>query len=106
MTVWLNLATECTEHTGFRQPYQGEDGNVCVQRINTPGTSLYRPQIFHDGIKFHIENGQTNCIIKQILTDEAKAIEGELPTRTNLVAFRLIFVYHSCIIHRSIFTDH
>lgn len=82
----------CTPITGFRPPYQDKNGNICVQHINTPGTSLYRPEVFMQGIKFYIENGQTNCIIKQSLTDAAKAIESELPMRTNLVADARLFV--------------
>ena len=82
----------CTQISAFRKPYQDDFGHLCVQRINTPGTSLYRPQLFHEGIKFYIENGQTNCIIRQSLTDAAKAIENELPTRTNLVAGAETFI--------------
>lgn len=82
----------CSQISAFRKPYQDDMGHTCVQRVNTPGTSLYRPQFFLDGIKFYIENGQTNCIIKQSLTDAAKAIESDLPTRTNLVAGAQAFI--------------
>lgn len=82
----------CSPISAFREPYQDGDGHVCVQRINTPETSLYHPQFFKNGIKFYIENGQTNCVIKQSLTDAAKAIESELPTRTNLVAGAEAFI--------------
>lgn len=82
----------CASITGFQPPYQDKNGNICVQRINTPGTSFYRPEVFIQGIKFYIENGQTNCVIKQSLTDAAKAIESELPMRTNLVAHASSFV--------------
>ena len=82
----------CTQISAFRKPYQDDFGHLCVQRINTPGTSLYRPQLFHEGIKFYIENGQTNCIIRQSLTDAAKAIENELPTRTNLAHSAQLFI--------------
>lgn len=74
----------CTPITGFRKPYHDKDGNVCVQHVNTPDSFYERSATFLDGIKFYIENGQTNCIIKSLLTDAAKAIEGELPMRTNL----------------------
>ena len=66
-------------------PLVEENGNVTVDGENTPDMHFYRPRVFLDGIEFRIENGQTNCIIKQSLTDAAKAIEGELPMRTNLV---------------------
>ena len=75
----------CAPISAFHEPYQDKSGNICVQRINTPGATLYRPAVFLDGIKFFIENGQTNCVIRQSLTDAAKALESELPTRTNLV---------------------
>lgn len=75
----------CSSITGFRKPYIDKNGDTYVQRINTPGTTFYRPDVFMDGIKFIIENGQTNCVIKQSLTDAAKAMENDLPTRTNLV---------------------
>ncbi|MBR4611997.1 MAG: hypothetical protein IKO40_04700, partial [Kiritimatiellae bacterium] len=31
----------CSPISAFREPYQDGDGHVCVQRINTPETSLY-----------------------------------------------------------------
>lgn len=70
--------------TSFTPPFVEENGNVTVDSENTPGTTLYLPPVFENGIEFRIENGQTNCVIKQSLTDAAKAIESELPTRTNL----------------------
>ena len=82
----------CSPISAFREPYQDGDGHVCVQRINTPETSLYHPQFFKNGIKFYIENGQTNCVIKQSLTDAAKAIESDLPTRTNLACSARQFI--------------
>lgn len=90
--VTNDVQSFCAPITAFRPPYQDKSGNVCVQRINTPGTSFYRPEVFMHGIKFYIENGQTNCVIKQSLTDAAKAIECELPMRTNLVAGARLFV--------------
>ena len=83
--VTNDVQSFCTPISAFHEPYQDKSGHICVQRINTPGTTLYRPTAFMDGIKFFIENGQTNCIIRQSLTDTAKALESELPTRTNLV---------------------
>ena len=90
--VTNDVQSYCFPITGFREPYQDDDGNICVQRKTTLGTSLYRPKIFHDGIKFRIENGQTNCVIKQSLTDVAKEIEDDLPARTNLVADAALLV--------------
>lgn len=83
--VTNDVQSFCAPISSFHEPYQDKSGNICVQRINTPGTTLYRPTAFMNGIKFFIENGQTNCIIRQSLTDTAKALESELPTRTNLV---------------------
>ncbi len=82
----------CTSITGFRKPYLDKNGNTCVQRVNTPDTTFYRPAVFFDGIKFYIENGQTNCIIKSSLTSVAKAMESELPSRTNLVHGARLFI--------------
>ena len=90
--VTNDVQSFCAPITAFRPPYQDKNGNVCVQRINTPGTTFYRPEVFMQGIKFYIENGQTNCVIKQALTDAAKAIEGELTMRTNLVASARQFI--------------
>ena len=70
--------------TSFTPPFAEENGDVTVDSENTPGTTLYLPPILENGIAFQIENGQTNCVIKQSLTDAAKAIEADLPTRTNL----------------------
>ena len=78
--------------TSFTPPFVEKDGNVTVNGENTPDTTLYRPQVFRNGIEFRIVNGQTNCIIRQSLTDAAKAIENELPTRTNLVAGAEAFI--------------
>ena len=78
--------------TSFTPPFIEKNGAVTVSGENTPDTSLYHPQVFRDGIEFRIENGQTNCIIKQALTDAAKAMESELPTRTNLVAGAELFI--------------
>lgn len=90
--VTNDVQSFCSTITAFRPPYLDTKGNLCVQRINTPATSFYRPAVFMDGIKFQIDNGQTNCVIKQSLTDAAKAIESELPLRTNLVATAAVFV--------------
>lgn len=78
--------------TSFTPPFIEKNGVVTINGENTPDTSLYHPQIFRNGIEFRIENGQTNCIIKQSLTDAAKAIESELPMRTNLVAEAQAFI--------------
>ncbi|MBR4611998.1 MAG: hypothetical protein IKO40_04705 [Kiritimatiellae bacterium] len=78
--------------TSFTPPFAEENGDVTVDSENTPGTTLYLPPILENGIAFQIENGQTNCVIKQSLTDAAKAIESELPTRTNLVAEAALLV--------------
>ena len=78
--------------TSFTPPFIEKDGNVTVNGENTPDTTLYRPQVFRNGIEFRIENGQTNCIIRQSLTDAAKAIENELPTRTNLAHSAQLFI--------------
>ena len=78
--------------TSFTPPFIEKDGNVAVNGENTPDTTLYRPQVFRNGIEFRIENGQTNCIIRQSLTDAAKAIENELPTRTNLAHSAQLFI--------------
>ena len=78
--------------TSFTPPFVEGNGHVTVDSENTPGTSFYWPPFFENGIAFHIENGQTNCIIRQSLTDVAKAIESELPTRTNLVAGAEAFI--------------
>ena len=78
--------------TSFTPPFAEKNGDVTVDSENTPGTTLYLPQILENGIAFQIENGQTNCVIKQSLTDAAKAIESELPTRTNLVAGAEAFI--------------
>ena len=78
--------------TSFTPPFAEKNGDVTVDSENTPGTTLYLPQILENGIAFQIENGQTNCVIKQSLTDAAKAIESELPMRTNLVAHASSFV--------------
>ncbi|MBR3085321.1 MAG: hypothetical protein IKH04_02850 [Kiritimatiellae bacterium] len=82
--------------TSFTPPFVEENGNVTVDSENTPGTTLYLPPVFENGIEFRIENGQTNCVIKQSLTDVAKTIEGELPTRTNLVAAAQGFIDNFC----------
>ncbi len=82
--------------TSFTPPFVEENGNVTVDGENTPDMHFYRPRVFLDGIEFRIENGQTNCIIKQSLTDAAKAIEGELPMRTNLVAGARQFIDNFC----------
>jgi len=78
--------------TSFTPPFAEENGDVTVDSENTPGTTLYLPPILENGIAFQVENGQTNCVIKQSLTDAAKAIESELPTRTNLVAGAEAFI--------------
>ena len=78
--------------TSFTPPYVEKDGNVTVNGENTPDTTLYHPLVFRNGIEFRIENGQTNCIIKQSLTDAAKAIESELPARTNLAHSAQMFI--------------
>ena len=82
--------------TSFTPPFVEENGNVTVDSENTPGTTLYLPPVFENGIEFRIEDGQTNCIIRQSLTDAAKAIESELPTRTNLVAVAQGFIDNFC----------
>ena len=78
--------------TSFTPPFAEKNGDVTVDSENTPGTTLYLPPILENGIAFQVENGQTNCVIKQSLTDAAKAIESELPTRTNLVAGAEAFI--------------
>ena len=78
--------------TSFTPPFVEENGNVTVDSENTPGTTLYLPPVFENGIEFRIEDGQTNCIIRQSLTDAAQAIESEMPTRTNLVAVAQGFI--------------
>ena len=83
--VTNDVQSFCAPITSFMEPYQDDDGNICVQRINTPDTTLYLPATLKNGITFYIENGQTNCIIKRSLTDTAKALESELSSRTNLV---------------------
>lgn len=89
--VTNDIIAYSTPIAAFRPPYQDKYGNICVQRINIPPI-IDRSELFNDGIKFYIENGQTNCIIKQSLTDAAKAIESELPFRTNLLAQARAFV--------------
>jgi hypothetical protein len=61
-----------------------KSGVLSVKRETTPDTNLYLPPVFENGIKFCIENGQTNCVIMRSLTDVAKAMETDLPLRTNL----------------------
>ena len=78
--------------TSFTPPFVEENGNVTVDSESTPSATLYLPPVFENGIEFRIEGGQTNCVIRQSLTDAAKAIEGELPTRTNLVAVAQGFI--------------
>ena len=78
--------------TSFTPPFVEKNGNVTVDGENTPDMHFYRPRVFLDGIEFRIENGQTNCIIKQSLTDAAKAIESELPMRTNLAVSAQAFI--------------
>ena len=51
--------------TSFTPPFVEENGNVTVDSENTPGTTLYLPPVFENGIEFRIEDGQTNCIIRQ-----------------------------------------
>lgn len=80
-----------TPIAAFRPPYQDKNGNTCVQRINVPSV-IDRSELFNNGIKFYIENGQTNCVIKQSLTDAAKAVESELPWRTNLLVQARTFI--------------
>lgn len=78
--------------TSFTPPFHETNGVVSVREETTPHTTLYYPNIFAKGIQFHIENGQTNCIITRILTDTAKALEGELPTLTNLAHGAQLFI--------------
>lgn len=78
--------------TSFTPPFVEKNGNVTVDGENTPDIHFYRPRVFLDGIEFRIENGQTNCVIKQSLTDAAKAIESELPMRTNLAVSAQTFI--------------
>ena len=70
--------------TSFTPPFLEKSGGLSVRQETTPDTNLYRPPVFENGIKFYIENGQTNCVIKRSLTDAAKAMEADLPLRTNL----------------------
>ena len=74
-----------TATTSFTSPYMEKTGIVSIRQKTTPSTTLYLPPLFENGIKFYIENGQTNCVIKRSFTDAAKALVDELPTRTNLV---------------------
>ena len=76
----------------FTPPFVRENGVVTVKGENSYLTTLYFPPLFENGIEFRIENGQTNCVIKQSLTDAAKAVEDNLPTRVNLVAGAKLFV--------------
>ena len=73
-----------TATTSFTPPFLEKSGVLSVRPETTPDTNMYLPSIFENGIKFYIENGQTNCVIKQSLTDAAKANESDLPNRTNL----------------------
>ncbi len=71
--------------TSFTSPYMDKAGVISIRQKTTPSTNLYLPPLFENGIKFYIENGQTNCVIKRSFTDAAKTLEDELPTRTNLI---------------------
>ena len=73
-----------TRISGFMSPYQDSSGSICVQRSNTP-TIVDRSDLFNDNVKFYIENGNTNCVIKHSLTDAAKLMECEMSLRTNLL---------------------
>ena len=70
--------------TSFTPPFHETNGVVTVREETTPHATMYFPDVFTKGIKFYIENGQTNCIISRMITDMAKAIADELPIRTNL----------------------
>lgn len=72
--------------TSFTPPYL-EKTTTLVDNETTPASSFYHPALFENGVAFTIENGQTNCVIRSSLTDAAKAIEGELPMRTNLAFY-------------------
>ena len=78
--------------TSFTPPFTQTNGAISVRWECPPCTVLYHPPLFKDGVKFYIENGQTNCVIKQSLTDAAKAIEDDLPTRTNLACSAQQFI--------------
>lgn len=81
-----------TATTSFTPPFMEKSGVISVRPETTPDTNLYLPSVFENGIKFFIENGQTNCVITHSLTDAAKAIESELPMRTNLAHSAQLFI--------------
>ena len=86
--VTNDIIAYSTPIAAFRPPYQDKYGNICVQRINIPPI-IDRSELFNDGIKFYIENGQTNCIIKQSLTDAAKAgIEPVYMTEQEAISYQ------------------
>ena len=89
--VTNDVQAYCSPISAFRPPYQDNNGRICVQRINTPAI-IDRFELFNEGIKFYIENGQTNCVIRQSITDAAKDIASDLPRRTNLVSGATLFV--------------
>ena len=81
-----------TATTSFTPPFAEKSGEISIRQESTPDTNLYQPLVFINGIKFYIENGQTNCVIKRSLTNAAKAIENDLPLRTNLVHSARLFI--------------
>lgn len=89
--VTNDVQAYCSTISGFKSPYQDNNGHICVQRINAPAI-IDRSELFNEGIKFYIENGQTNCVIRQSITGAAKAVASELVIRTNLVSEATRFV--------------
>lgn len=89
--VTNDVQAYCSTISGFKSPYQDNNGHICVQRINAPAI-IDRSELFKEGIKFYIENGQTNCVIRQSITGAAKAVASELVIRTNLVSEATRFV--------------
>ena len=78
--------------TAFTPPFLEKDGLYSVRNENTPSTTWYRPPLYENGISYIVENGLTNCVIRRSLTDSAKALEMELPMRTNLALKARMFI--------------
>ena len=90
--VTNDVTSYCCAVASFTPPFTNENHMAVIDYENSPGTTIYLPSLFEDGIEFRIEDGQTNCVIKQALTDAVKAVEAELPLMTNLTATASSFI--------------
>ncbi len=89
--VTNDVQAYCYAVRSFTPPFQENDGKISINYEMTPAI-VDRSPLFNDGLSFIIENGSTNCVIKQSITDAAKAVANELPAMTNLIEEANLFV--------------